>query len=248
MPISNFIVYAIAGAVTDSAITSIFGMFVVFVSLIVLCALILLMWVVISNFILKSKQHLPTGYQPTQPMPPAPYSPPAPQPVKHIAENPVIYANSVHPVYTPTQSTVEPVPAQYTAPVENTAYNSEVCAPVSYSSATEQSAPTNAEPTPTAEPAVPPIVAAAPVTAAHTGSYSPLILSDIDETTAAIVMALVSYNTGIPLERLRFSSIRCIGVSDALSNPGTTIVTTLAARPIAVPVGSLTPKKLMPAQ
>ncbi|MBQ8014562.1 MAG: hypothetical protein IJ264_00060 [Clostridia bacterium] len=35
-------------------------------------------------------------------------------------------------------------------------------------------------------------------------------LIDVDERTAAVVMALVSHQSGIPLERLSFRSIRCL--------------------------------------
>ena len=50
--------------------------------------------------------------------------------------------------------------------------------------------------------------AAAPVAAADGISSGELDLVDTDEKTAAVIMALVSYKSGIPLNRLSFKSIR----------------------------------------
>ena len=47
--------------------------------------------------------------------------------------------------------------------------------------------------------------AAAPVTAAV---YTGPVLTNVDEKEAAVVMAVVSHKTGIPLERLAFKSIK----------------------------------------
>ncbi len=48
----------------------------------------------------------------------------------------------------------------------------------------------------------------APVAAADGISCGELDLVDTDEKTAAVIMALVSYKSGIPLNRLSFKSIR----------------------------------------
>ncbi len=50
--------------------------------------------------------------------------------------------------------------------------------------------------------------AATPVAAAEGISNGVLDLIDTDEKTAAVIMALVSYKSGIPLNRLSFKSIR----------------------------------------
>ena len=50
--------------------------------------------------------------------------------------------------------------------------------------------------------------AKAPVTAAEGVSCDELELVGTDEKTAAVIMALVSYKSGIPLNRLSFKSIR----------------------------------------
>ena len=48
----------------------------------------------------------------------------------------------------------------------------------------------------------------APVAVAEGMSCGELDLVDTDEKTAAVIMALVSYKSGIPLSRLSFKSIR----------------------------------------
>lgn len=64
------------------------------------------------------------------------------------------------------------------------------------------------EPAPTVTPAPVPVSApAAPVAAEPAPAVR---LEGVDEQTAAIIMAIVSYNSGIPLERLRFNSIRAV--------------------------------------
>ena len=63
---------------------------------------------------------------------------------------------------------------------------------------------------PAAAPATAPVpaapVAAAPAPVAYASGRTQLI--DVDEPTAAVVMALVSKESGIPLERLSFKSIK----------------------------------------
>lgn len=49
---------------------------------------------------------------------------------------------------------------------------------------------------------------AAPVAAPATPGY--LRLEGVSEANAAVIMALVSHQTGIPLNRLAFSSIKCL--------------------------------------
>ena len=54
----------------------------------------------------------------------------------------------------------------------------------------------------------PAVATSAPVAAAEGISCGELDLVDTDEKTAAVIMALVSYKSGIPLNRLSFKSIR----------------------------------------
>lgn len=63
--------------------------------------------------------------------------------------------------------------------------------------------------------AVKPVTAAAPVAPATTAlpgncSAGSLDLLDVDEKTAAVIMAIVSHESGIPLNRLDFKSIQAI--------------------------------------
>ncbi len=51
-------------------------------------------------------------------------------------------------------------------------------------------------------------VSAKPVASAPNVSSGELELINTDEKTAAVIMALVSHNSGIPLNRLSFKSIR----------------------------------------
>ena len=55
---------------------------------------------------------------------------------------------------------------------------------------------------PAAAPVAAPVATAVPATGIR--------LIDVDERTAAVVMALVSHQSGIPLEKLSFRSIRCL--------------------------------------
>ena len=62
--------------------------------------------------------------------------------------------------------------------------------------------------------------AAAPAPAAAKAATAPaksaskprgdILLVDVDEPTAAVIMALVSHNSGIPLEKLEFKSIKLL--------------------------------------
>ena len=57
------------------------------------------------------------------------------------------------------------------------------------------------------KPAAVPAVQAAPAARTMRGQVK---LIDVDEPTAAVIMALVSHNSGIPLEKLDFKSIRLL--------------------------------------
>ncbi|MCD7774399.1 MAG: OadG family protein [Clostridiales bacterium] len=61
-------------------------------------------------------------------------------------------------------------------------------------------------------PASPPVKAAKPAgkELPETESQGQLKLTDVDEPTAAIIMAIVSNQSGIPLNRLSFKSIKLI--------------------------------------
>ena len=70
---------------------------------------------------------------------------------------------------------------------------------------------------------VAPAVPAAPAAYIPAGSIQ---LIDVDEPTAAVVMALVSHQSGIPLERLAFKSIR--GITELVDVDERTAATIMA--------------------
>ena len=72
-------------------------------------------------------------------------------------------------------------------------------------------------------PAAPVAAPAAPVAYVPAGSIQ---LIDVDEPTAAVVMALVSDQSGIPLERLAFKSIR--GITELVDVDERTAATIMA--------------------
>lgn len=89
------------------------------------------------------------------------------------------------------------------------------------SNAASKSKDTDSEATPVvaapvATPAAP--VAAAPVEAPVYTRPGYLHLENLDERTAAIIMAIVSHQTGIPLNRLAFSSIKLLREELVLEN------------------------------
>lgn len=68
------------------------------------------------------------------------------------------------------------------------------------------------KPTPAAKPAAPaPAPQAAPAAAPAGGTYGgEVALIDVDEKTAACIMAIVSHETGIPLSELIFKKIKAL--------------------------------------
>ena len=78
------------------------------------------------------------------------------------------------------------------------------------------------ESAPAAPPAAPP--AAAPVVSYGTANGIQLI--DVDDPTAAVIMALVSNQSGIPLERLAFRSIK--GITELVDVDERTAATIMA--------------------
>ncbi len=77
---------------------------------------------------------------------------------------------------------------------------------------------------PVAAPVTPAAPAAAP--AVSYGTANGIQLIDVDEPTAAVVMALVSNQSGIPLERLAFKSIK--GITELVDVDERTAATIMA--------------------
>nr|WP_308505474.1 OadG family transporter subunit [uncultured Agathobaculum sp.] len=63
---------------------------------------------------------------------------------------------------------------------------------------------------PASMPAPAPMAAPAPATAAPVAAAPQVVLTGITETEAACVMAIVSHETGIPLDQLVFKSIKAV--------------------------------------
>lgn len=59
-----------------------------------------------------------------------------------------------------------------------------------------------------------PITQGEKITQSEKVSQGEVELFETDEKTAAVIMAVVSEKTGIPLNRLQFKSIRCTGESE----------------------------------
>jgi len=72
-------------------------------------------------------------------------------------------------------------------------------------SGTKAEAPAN--PAPAAASKAPEAAPAKPAVMATTGD---LVLRDVDDQTAALLMAIISDQTKIPLNELRFKSIKCL--------------------------------------
>lgn len=75
-------------------------------------------------------------------------------------------------------------------------------------------------------PAAPPAATPAAAPAVSYGTANGIQLIDVDEPTAAVVMALVSNQSGIPLERLAFRSIK--GITELVDVDERTAATIMA--------------------
>ena len=71
-----------------------------------------------------------------------------------------------------------------------------------------------------------------------------LTLTDVDEPTAAVVMALVSHETGIPLNHLNFKSIKGIVELDGVDEREAAVIMALTAHQMGKPVENLVFKSI----
>ena len=97
------------------------------------------------------------------------------------------------------------------------------------------------------EPAAAPAPAAKPAAPAAPVAYVPangIQLIDVDEPTAAVVMALVSNQSGIPLERLAFRSIK--GITELVDVDERTAATIMAivSKESGIPLNRLSFKSI----
>lgn len=99
-------------------------------------------------------------------------------------------------------------------------------------------ADSSASPAPTAAP-VP-----APVPAAIPAAPSGIELSGVDEPTAAVIMALVSDKSGIPLSNLRFRSIRKTLDLVGVDEPEAAVIMALVSHESGIPLERLSFKSI----
>lgn len=104
---------------------------------------------------------------------------------------------------------------------------------------------------PAAAPA--PAVAAAPVMAAPVAAPAPvaeyafaggIILADVDEPTAATAMAVVSHQSGIPLNHLAFRSIKGVVKLDGIEERDAAVIMALTAHRLQKPLNNLVFKSI----
>ncbi len=81
----------------------------------------------------------------------------------------------------------------------------------------------------------PPAPVAVPVLATPSG----LVLEDVDEPTAATLMALISHETGVPLNRLMFKSIKGVIEREGVSDDETAVLMAMTAHQMGKPVNKL---------
>ena len=96
----------------------------------------------------------------------------------------------------------------------------------------------------TAVPVAAPAPAAAPAAAPVAYAPGSIQLIDVDEPTAAVVMALVSNQSGIPLERLSFKSIK--GITELVDVDERTAATIMAivSKESGIPLNRLSFKSI----
>lgn len=83
-------------------------------------------------------------------------------------------------------------------------------------------------------------VAAAPVAVAASGVQ----LVDVDEATAAVIMAIVSNESGIPLEKLSFRSIKATTVLEGVDDPTAAAIMAIVSKESGIPLERLSFKSI----
>lgn len=105
------------------------------------------------------------------------------------------------------------------------------------------SAPSDASASaPVQAPASAPVAAApaAPVAVAASGVQ----LVDVDEATAAVIMAIVSNESGIPLEKLSFRSIKATTVLEGVDDPTAAAIMAIVSKESGIPLERLSFKSI----
>ncbi len=112
-----------------------------------------------------------------------------------------------------------------------------------FAKATDLKTGKTAETTATEEESVPTVApgSSAPVAVAPVVSGR-VVLQGVSEKTAAVIMALVSHQTGIPLNRLAFSSIKCLQSSVELvdvDEPTAAVIMAIVSDTSGIPLENL---------
>lgn len=90
--------------------------------------------------------------------------------------------------------------------------------------------------------AAPVAAPAAPVATAP--AVSGVQLVDVDEATAAVIMAIVSNESGIPLEKLSFRSIRTTTVLEGVDDPTAAAIMAIVSKESGIPLERLSFKSI----
>lgn len=96
----------------------------------------------------------------------------------------------------------------------------------------------------TIAPAATPVAAPAPAPAAAVPAMAGIQLIDVDEPTAAVIMAIVSNESGIPLEKLSFKSIRATTALVDVDEPTAAAIMAIVSKESGIPLERLSFKSI----
>ena len=102
----------------------------------------------------------------------------------------------------------------------------------------------SAESSASSAPAAVPAPAPVPAPAAAPAAPSGIELSGVDEPTAAVIMALVSNKSGIPLSNLRFRSIKKVLELTDVEEPEAAVIMALVSHESGIPLERLSFKSI----
>lgn len=103
----------------------------------------------------------------------------------------------------------------------------------------------NAESSDSAEAAAAAVASVAPVAAAPAAApVAGIQLIDVDERTAAMIMAIVSNESGIPLEKLSFKSIRTTTLLEGVNDNTAAAIMAIVSKESGIPLERLSFKSI----
>lgn len=95
-----------------------------------------------------------------------------------------------------------------------------------------------------AAPAAAPVAAPTPAPAAAVPAMAGIQLTDVDEPTAAVIMAIISNESGIPLERLSFKSIKATTQLIDVDEPTAAAIMAIVSKESGIPLERLSFKSI----